>query len=389
MTAANLTNNNLMWINGPAGAGKTVILCGKMIQLSEMIIQSDTENKVVVFKFTGEGNNSRDYQDVLDKAGIQYERISTSRREHTPAQLGDRIKESVRRVIIVEVFDLPNTTEFTNRLSELSGYHLFVDDIQRIFYNPDTKKIYTDLINELLKLSDHKKVWIACDIAQMWYIDDMRTNSLNLNKVLTDKLDTSQRRILTKNLRNTCDLSYILSVLRGRVVELCSPGNLDVVLPTQSQGHFIHGPLTVIHVFNDCNVDSIVGVFDTELDRLCAEFKYSDIGVVCATVGSRDVVSLVKDSVDMRCNNTDVKIAVCYSENSYSAEWPAVVVLFEAWDDEAWETSYLSVLYLALSRARVHCTVIIYQEEVETLNTHLYTLTLLERLSNYAHIIWH
>ena len=355
-----------------------------MIQLSEMIIQSDTDNKVVVFKFTGEGNNSRDYQDVLDKAGIQYERISTSDSEHTPAQLGNLIKESVRRVIIVDMSGLLNTTDFTNRLSELSDYHLFVDDIQSIFYDPgDTEEIYTDLINELLKLSDHKKVWIACDIAQMWFIGNKRTNSLNLNKVLSDKLDTSQRRILTKNLRNTCDLSYILSVLRGEVVELCSPGNLDVVLPAQSQGHFIHGPLTVIHVFNDFNVDSIVGVFDTELDRLCAEFKYSDIGVVCA-VYSGDVLPLVKRSVDMRCNNTDVKIAVCVSINSYSAEWPAVVVLCEVCN---YDDSYLSELYLMLSRARVHCTVIIYPWKGETLNT--YTLTLLERLSNYAHIIEH
>ena len=385
MTAANLKNNNLMWINGPAGAGKTVILCGKMIQLSEMIQLSDTDNKVVVFKFTGKGNNSRDYQDVLDKAGIQYERISTSRR-HTPAQLGNLIKKSVRRVIIVEVFYLPNTTDFTNILSELSDYHLFVDDIQSIFYDPDdTEEIYTDLINKLFKLSIHKKVWIACDIAQLWFIGAMRTNLLNLNKVLTDKLDTSQRRILTKNLRNTCDLSYILSVLRGEVAEMCSPGNLDLVLPAQSQGHFIHGPLTVIHAFNDFNVDSIVGEFDTELDRLCAEFKYSDIGVVHADVYSGDVLSLVKRSVDMRCNNTDVKIAVCDSAYSYSAEWPAVVVLCGAWHYK--EPCYLSDLYLMLSRARVHCTVIIYPEEGETLAT--YTLTLLERLSNYAHIIEH
>ena len=73
------------------------------------------------------------------------------------------------------------------------------------------------------------------------------------------------------------------------------------MLPTQSQGHFIHGPLTVIHVFNDFNVDSIVRVFNTELDKLCAEFKYSDmtsehIGVVY-TDYSRDVISLVKRSV--------------------------------------------------------------------------------------------
>ena len=242
------------------------------------------------------------------------------------------------------------------------------------------------MIDKLLELSENKKVWIACDIAQLWYIRDNKIPS-TLNKVLTDKLDTSQRRILTKNLRNTCDLSYILSVLRGEV-ELCSPGNLDLVLPTQSQGHFIHGPLTVIHVFEDCNVDSIVEVFDTELDRLCAELNYSDIGVVCATLYSGDVVSLVKDSVDMRCDNTDVKIAVCDSHNSYSAEWPAVVVLCEAWDDYV-ESCYQSGLYLAVSRARVHCTVIIYPWEGETLDTDPHMLTLLERLSNYAHIIEH
>ena len=369
-----------MWINGPAGTGKTVILCSKIIQL---LIQPDGNNKVVVFKFTGEGNNSQHYQCALDNADIQYERISTSRVKHTPAELGDLITESVCRVIIVEVY-YPETTEFTNKLRELSGYHVFVDDIQRIFrFNPTVEQC-TDLIDKLLELSIQKKVWIACDIAQMWSIGNTRDISLNLNSLLIDKLDTNQRRILTKNLRNTCDLANILSVLRGEVVKLYSPesGNLDLLLPTQSQGHFIHGPLTVIHVFNDFNVDSIVRVFNTELDKLCAEH----IGVVHTDFFNRDVFSLVRDSVGMRCDNTDVKIAVCDSLDSYSAEWPAVVVLCGVWN---YYYSYLSELYLALSRARVHCTVIIYPWKGETLDSIPYMLTLLERLSNYARIIRH
>ena len=232
------SNENLMWINGPAGTGKTVILCGKIIQL----IQSDSDNKVVVFKFTGEGNNSQHYQCALKEAGIEYKLISSDAYQHTLI--------TVSSVIIVEMGVL-DTTEFTDKLSELSGYHVFVDDIQRILDIDTTVEQFTDLINKLLELSENKKVWIACDIAQMWTIGYKRDISLNLNYLLIDKLDTNQISILTKNLRNTCDLSNILSVLRGEVVKSYSPesGNLDLVLPTQSQGHFIHGPLTVIHVF--------------------------------------------------------------------------------------------------------------------------------------------
>ena len=42
---------------------------------------------------------------------------------------------------------------------------------------------------------------------------------------------------------------------------------LDLVLPAQSPGHCIHGPLPVIHVFNDRNVNGIRSVFDIKLDR--------------------------------------------------------------------------------------------------------------------------
>ena len=79
-------------------------------------------------------------------------------------------------------------------------------------------------------------------------------------------------------------------------------------IPAQSPGHFIQGPLPVIHVFNDRNVNGIGSVFDIKLDRLCATVNYSDIGIV--HTDSSDVLSLVKNSVDMRCDNTDSKITV-------------------------------------------------------------------------------
>ena len=374
------SSEKLLWINGPAGAGKTVILCGKIIQL----IQSGSDNKVVVFKFVGPGNNSLHYQHALDKASIEYELISTSEDKHTPAQLADLITES--SVIIVEITDyLPGMIRFTDILSVLSGYNIFVDDIQTVIDYKTTAEMCTVLIDKLLELSADKTVWIACDIVQAWFL--LNRSILIVANLLTDKLTPNQRATLTMNLRNTSDLSNILFVIRDQFVTLYSlkSDNLDLVLPTQLQGHFIHGPLPVMHVFNDDNVDNIIRVFDIELDGLCTmdEFDYSDIGIV-ANVTSSDVVSLVWKSVNMRCDNTDSKIAVCYSAYCASAQWPAVIVLHTVWDREEEDLTHL---YLLLSRARVYCSVVIFPREGSTLDSYPYMLPLLDKLSNYARII--
>ena len=132
-------------------------------------------------------------------------------------------------------------------------------------------------------------------------------------------------------------------------------------------------------------LDSIRRVFDIELDRLCDELDYFDIGIIVYTDYSSDVLSLVEDSVKKRCCNTDSKIAVCDSAYCASAQWPAVIVLHEVWgDSEEWD---LTTLYLALSRARVYCSVFIYPEEGRTLDDTPYMLPLLDKLRNIARII--
>ena len=170
------SSEKLLWINGPAGAGKTVILCGKIIQL----IQSGSDNKVVVFKFVGHGNNSQHYQHALDKASIEYELISTSKDDHTSAQLADLITES--SVIIVEITNpFESLTLLIDILSVLSGYNLFVDDIQSVFNYNKKAEICTVLINKLLELSADKTVWIACDFVQAVAVLDKDTISIVAN----------------------------------------------------------------------------------------------------------------------------------------------------------------------------------------------------------------
>ena len=376
------SSENMLWINGPAGAGKTVILCGKIIQL----IQSDSDNKVVVFKFAGPGNNSLHYQHAFDKASIEYKLISTSKDKHTSAQLADLISSCSVIIVEIQITDsLPGMTLLIDILSVLSGYNLFVDDIQTVINYTTTAEMCTVLIDKLLELSADKTVWIACDIVQAWAVLDADVISIVAN-LLTDKLTANQRVILTMNLRNTSDLSNILSVIRDEFVTLSSLKSdiLDLVLPTQLQGHFIHGPLPVIHVFNDFNVDSIIRVFNIELDSLCvtSNLNYSDIGIVAYVTSS--VMSLVKDSVNIRCDNTGSKIAVCHSKDCASAHWPAVIVLHRVY---GYRKENLTALYLSLSRARVYCSVIIYPHEGTTLDDSPYMLHLLDKLSNIARII--
>ena len=378
------SKEKFMWINGPAGAGKTVILCGKILQL----INSDSDNKVVVFKFTGDGNNSQHYQSALDIASIKYELISTSEDEHTPTQLANLITKSMCNVVIVEITGILDTTYLTDRLSVLSGYNLFVDDIQTVIRYNTTAEMWSELIIQLLELSADKNVWIAFDIVQVWLIPNTRT-IVNVANSIIDLLKPNQMATLSRNLRNTFDLSNILSGIRDQFVKLCllESDIFDLVLPTQSPGHFIHGPLPVIHVFNDRNVNSIGNVFNTELDRLCAILNYSDIGIV-STGYSRDVVFLVSNSINMRCGNTDIKIAVCNSAACASSEWPAVIAVFGVWGDTE-EQDNLARLYLVLSRARVYCSVFIYSQGPGdiTLDYTPYMLRLLDKLSNYARII--
>ena len=372
------STKKMLWINGPAGTGKSVILCGRIIQL----VQSDEDNKVVLFKFGGDGNNCQLYQCALQKANVEYQETST--RDLTAEELVTLISDSNCKVIIVEI-TRTDVQKLTDTISAVTNCHLFIDDIQELLnYCAARRKLdsVTVLMDKLL-LSECS-VRVACDLAQSYY-GVSGEEFIEMVHVITDKLSSSQLVTLSMNLRNTCDISNILCVIREQFRELRSDSDTinvsDMILPVQSPGHFIHGPLPVIHVFNDYNVNGIIRVLNIELDSLCVtdNLNYSDIGIVVSVTSS--VLSLVKDSVKKRCVNTESKIAVCRSEYCASAQWPAVIVLHSVWSEEA----DLTDLYLTLSRARVYCSVVLFTGE--TLSDSLYMVRLLDKLSNYARII--
>ena len=367
------SSENLLWINGPAGAGKSVILCGKIIKL----VQLNEDNKVVLFKFGGDGNNCQLYQCALKEASVKYQETSMD----DVTELVTFISESTCKVIIVEI-TRHDVQKLTDTISAVTNCHLFIDDIQDLLYHCAAFEKLDSTVTVLMDklLSSECSVRVACDLAQGFY-GVSEEQFIEMVHVITDKLSSSQLVTLSMNLRNTCDISNILCVIREQLREsyLEITDILDICLPTQLQGHFIHGPLPVIHVFNDYNVDSIIRVLNIELDSLCVtdNLNYSDIGIVYSNVTSSDVMSLVEDSVNMRCVNTDSKIAVCRSKDCASAQWPAVIVLYTVSGRYRDEEEDLTLLYLMLSRARVYCSVVLYP----------HMSRLLDKLSNYARII--
>ena len=372
------STEKMLWINGPAGTWKSVILCGRMIKL----VQSDEDNKVVLFKFGGDGNNCQLYQCALQKANVEYQETST--RDLTAEELVTLIiSESNCKVIIVEITRY-DVQKLTDTISAVTNCRLFIDDIQDLLnYCANGKLDSVTVLMDKLLLSNCS-VRVACDLAQGYYFGVYGEQFIGMVRVITDKLSSSQLVTLSMNLRNTCDISNILCVIREQFRELRSDtiNVSDMILPVQSPGHFIHGPLPVIHVFNDYNVNGIIRVLNIELDGLCVtdNLNYSDIGIVYNDTS--DVLSLVKeDSVNRRCVNTGSKIAVCHSSDCYSAQWPAVIVLYSVLGYN------LTELYLTLSRARVYCSVFIYPWEGYTLSDTPYMLRLLDKLSNFARII--
>jgi hypothetical protein len=160
----------------------------------------------------------------------------------------------------------------------------------------------------------------------------------------------------------------------------------DKVLPEQIPGHLIHGPKIIFHILNSSDKLSIV--LNDELDKLTSHdnnvLNNSNICIVYDFYGS-----VVKDTVNTRCS-TDNKITVCNSEYSYSAEWPAVVVV-HGLNRYSEEEGYLAAQYLMISRARVYCSVVIvpgYKNGYSEKNRR-FLLNLVEKLKDKVGFVRH
>ena len=383
------SKEKLLWINGPAGSGKTVVLCGKILELA----LSDKKNKIVVFTFTGEGNNANLYQTALSKAGVLCKTITNNIGTlYESGEIND-VKEHYQVVIVkIERFlFMAGGDNFTELVESQTDSSVFIDDMQAVMYEYTFSSIrwtddsFSKLLDAFIKLSCVHHVWVVCDLAQIYiyrnYIEIKHSEGLiKLTAILEEKFNV-QRVTLPKNLRNTQDISTVLSVVRN-VYAGIEGREFGYILPKQEHGHFIRGPLTKIHVLEDIDYTLMKDILVNEFKMLLKadDLDYSDIGILFTYSKLKQFIVETLSSEGYDTN----KISICYSRGSCSSEWPAVIVLHNLWFGTS--LGDLSGLYTAISRARVKCFVVLFNcSDSRTGNIH----ALLDLLKPIAHVIRH
>ena len=349
-------DQNLLVINGPAGSGKTIILLAKIIK----VIKSDVDNRAVLFIYSSDNMSCKRYQDALQKADISNEVIVPYYMASSIHYSAQRILESNCRVVI---FIAPFSSGIhKDTVTELMKRrkHVFIDDWQGMAFKSGKQQQYYFFRVP----SPTSCVWIACDFTQAQLVDVpfyIRVIKSFYN-LIRYSLDSKNILTLSLNLRNTSDITDILSKMREHII-LQLPEkeklrlNLEVTIPMIKKGHFINGPQIVMHVIEKTiNYLVIDSILNTELDKLCnTDVIWGlKIGILYYdnSIGIR-----IKEVIEERFSVfDDNKIEFCNIDNCYSVEYPAVIVLYDNSDT----FKDISSLYLQISRARVFCSVILF-----------------------------
>ena len=254
-----------------------------------------------------------------------------------------------------------------------------------------------------------KYLWLAVDFLQSFpYMDGKKYDIRGIRWCVESALLGKEGWLiyhLASNLRNTYDLSNVLSILRNNLFSEglpYPPGINDI--PAQVKGHYIHGPRTSFFVFRNFNMESIISCLYKEMRNIrhheilnlthpdvCAilnfpRYSSDTLDLLCVNEFGEHTSSYVRKicrlfvmlNVDCTSNKS-----MCLQRNAYSAEWPAVIVLHEMSDKI--NPMDIASLNLSMSRARVYCSVILFPKDGEQLNDY-YLDQFLDKLKGHASI---
>ena len=254
---------------------------------------------------------------------------------------------------------------------------------------------FRDFSTTLSRLATTNYVWLACDILQIFpqsaaSVDYNKCVAvLEFSKVLIDGHGVS----LETNLRNTYDMSrnllFLTSFIMNHLLTIAIvrfKTDLNLFLLTlreirHKEGHYIHGPRAILHIFNSRYHDLIERIYYEEVDKVKTESALYDSGIMTITGRCSPEIS-------------DLCKQICYKEKchvlTYSLEWPSVIVVHEMSYRAIDLINHLSILYLCMSRATVYCSIfLIPAVGVTSANTEMSDiLAIIEKMS-HALIIRH
>ena len=391
------STEKFLWVNGPAGSGKTMLILGKAIKTAQA-----EEGKVVIFKNMSEERSRKMYQGSLHDSGIKYVSIDANIEDpllHS-TDVDKKACDFARRICHaltscdVALFELCTVYQVTRNFGGLQMINKIITSVVQQLRSEDSQKplacfiddehcLLVDRLYDRVKsieqftqitaeTSNNCSIWIFTDIAQS--SDHMAPD--NVHSLIPDTesmVQTYGPLTLSKNFRNTYDIACLLEQIRETIV----------FSSMQLLGHFIRGPKPVIQFVKAPELRSrrhVIEFVEGEIEKVIdsKDINSTDIGLI---YNSEHAVSLLakifrrkNESLGPVCNIADV----------YSAEWPVTLFLMDLTDVQDQHHTISHQLYLALSRARVYCSVMIYSYCSYTEHTHLESL--LEKLEQYARV---
>ena len=411
------SEKRFLWVEGPAGSGKSVVMLGKIIHLA---LTTPPENRILLMMVGNEMSQApkrcfevlNSIREDIKCLEIDYD-VDIGKEEgysnyllgraHRSLLLRDDTDTSKIVLLVIRMCLSANMKTFIERFD-----HVFVDDQQHLIdcirsdIMPDISLSYKNIISEgllpIVKKSDSNKtgIWIFCDKAQS-ETDGFAHLVPSQFGAVEDEFRTCfvNSEELSVVLRNTYEISAVLSKIRGTFKGTFFDGGEPVNLLQQKSGHILRGPKPVIYLLMDSRpAVTMKYVLTRELEKLkvsdpCLENK--DISVLFHL--TEDPTNTIKYTLDAICpvlekwNCTEDPINLIATTNCMSAEWPASIFVYrcERQDDTIKYSIALPFLYTAISRARVYSTVIMFNYKP---NDCKYTDTFLEELKECRDICW-
>ena len=391
------STKKFLWVNGPAGSGKTILIIGKAIKTAQA-----NEGKVVIFKNMSEERSRKMYQNSLEGSSVKYETISIDIEEHLlDVDEIDEIANDFANSICftftscnVALLELCPLYQLTRNFGGLQVINKIITSIVQLLRENDihkplacfiddehcllVDKLYDreTRINEFIQITSETNnncsIFIFTDIAQS--SDHMAPeNEDSLSPVTDSMMNTYGTLHLSKNFRNTFEIACALEQIRETIV----------FSSMQLSGHFIRGPKVTIYYAKAPQLrsrDYVIDQLKSEIENISDsdDSGSPDIGLIG---NSEQAIKLLMRIFGQEKKNLG---PVCDIKDIYSAEWPAILFLMDLTDLEDQHHKISHQLYLALSRARVYCTAVIYSNTLDTENKNLESM--LQKLEQCATI---
>ena len=407
------SNERFLWVEGPAGSGKTIACLGKIIDLA---FNTPPVTRILLM-LTGyfDSPSAEGYLKLLNgispditckelmydynlpEAGDVDDCLDEAIKSLTKQLSGTNSKIILLKIRKERVF-AKGLDSFIKRFEYVfvDDYQLLVDRINHDI-NLNLDFFGMDIISlgllPVVKNSNSNKtrIWILCDESQS-QISRLNTFYVCHHTITGTVPGIDPRKLLrtmihnqcefkgyfmyskiefSTNLRNAYEISTVLSIIREHNEKIDYAGAELVDWPQQKYGHFLRGAKPIIYLLRNHEPATWKGVLKAELDKL----RHSEDSpfIETAILYSVSDEQTPNDIMEYMCNlRGDFSWTGVFNlGNSMSAEWPAVificvydihsdtVTLPDDIDREISISDIISLLYIGISRARVYSAVIL------------------------------